>query len=195
MRWQVLAVFILLAGPVLAGCIEPDEPDDLSPAIKEGYGLVEIHVRSPIDLDKYPFIWSLQAVPRHVGFFPGDNETMMRLNSTGLLGVAKGWTQDWLRGNETGPYPPEAVQDWMQPRSIWYEGEVPAGNYSLIRVEFVELKAKHVNGREIYVRALGDRLSAGAPEDGFFTVREGKTNTFVLNAVIVPKGEYDFEIR
>lgn len=192
MRWQLPFVFVLLVGPGLAGCLAADD-DTLD--VADGHGHVRIHVQRPLEMEKYPELWSLEVVPRLVLFFAGDNDTRTRLDDSGYVDVANGWPADWSKENQTKAYPESALQDWMRPSGVWYEGEVPAGNYSLIRVEFVHLAATHSNGREVAVRAVADRLSVGAPEGGFFTVREGERHNFALSSMITAESEYYYEIR
>lgn len=195
MRWQIPILILLLASPLaLSGCTTPVDDDDIPVALEEDEAYVRIYVKPPMGLDGQP-IWDLRATPRLVAFLAGDNETREALGDSGFVGLARGWPDGWSEEHGEDEAPQSAVRDWMRPASLWFEGVVPAGNYSVIRLEVLSVQAADGAGRPLEVKLLGDRLSVGPAEGDLFTIAPGLAHSFVMESIIQRKGDTSYVIQ
>jgi hypothetical protein len=192
-----LAACLILAS-LTAGCTTLDTQKESVPTPGPGNGIVTIWLMPPENAQRYDIV-KLVAVPRFVSFHAADNETAERLgNTSGYVGVAKGWSG---RTDGYGPdeSPKSAERDWLRP-GIWFQDEVPAGNYGMIRIEFMD--AAVVEGRaqpQLYIgttnpSAGNPRLSFYAAEDEVFHVEEGKELVLTLQTTLLPEGRTAFLI-
>lgn len=133
---RLLAAAFLIIPLLLAGCLGESEPVEAEEEIPEGHGLVTIWMTRPDNAARND-VQALQAVPRFIAFNAGDQATADRLNSTGYVDVAKGWSSN-ADGWEDDEWPKRAQKDWLEPHAIWYQDVVPVGNYSQIRIEVID---------------------------------------------------------
>lgn len=190
----VLLSLLVVAPGLLSGCLGGDS-DKSNIDYQEGHGLVTIYVTRPIDADKYP-LQQLLAVPRLVVFIAGSNETKME-QGQGYTDAAVGWTKDWLQPDQNGStWPAAAEQNWLRNQGIWFQAQVPAGEYSVIRIEIIHTKVSYRTGGEATAYVQGDRLSAD-PGDGsdYFVVEEGKSMSIVLHSKMEEQGVDRYVIR
>lgn len=191
-----MAVLVLLiAGPiVLSGCLGSATDFELPSDLKEDHGVVTIWVNRPIGLDDYP-VRELVAAPRLVSFIAGDNETKTALGP-GYTDVATGWPSNWALGeHERDQWPVTAEKDWTQRSGIWYQGQVPAGDYSVIRIEVMDTWMSFSSGARGSVDVQGGRLSFAPGEGEYFTVEDGEHTTLALDAKLEEQGYGRFVIR
>lgn len=196
MRWHIpFLLTLLVTSLAFAGCTtapEVETEEDTTP--DPGHAYVRIHVKRPLDAEKHP-IWTLQAVPRLVAFLAGDNETAASIgNDEGYVSVARGWAGNAEQYGED-EYPQAAVRDWLQPNQLWFEGQVPAGNYSTVRIELMEVRGTHTDGTDLNIRLVGDRLSVGPSSGKFFEIEEGREMTFVFDAFMQQESKYTYTIK
>lgn len=134
-RTQLTLVAILLAGVLFAGCTT-QPPEDNGPEVPEGHGLVTLWMSRPANAAEQD-VQVLSAVPRLIVFTPADNETAQRVNATTYIDVAEGWYEK-EGGWDEDEWPKNAKKDWLKPYDIWYQGAIPVGNYSKIRIEIMD---------------------------------------------------------